>query len=44
MVMAVVRNNNDHDNWPVKKVSTFQSADEVIPCVTEFCTAHLPPL
>jgi len=41
MTMAFLQNNNDHDN---KKGSTFQSAEEVIQCVTEFYTARLPPL
>jgi len=44
MAMVVVQNNDDHYNCPVKKDSTFQSADEAIQCVTVFCTARLPPL
>jgi len=42
--MVAVQNNDHHYNCPVKKGSTFQSADEVIQCVTEFCAARFPPL
>ena len=40
MVMVVVQNNDDHNNCPVNKGSTFQSADKVIQCVTGFFTAR----